>query len=398
MGTAMALTWVALACVGLVAAAALWLAYQNLLQHGRLLLQFERLEQEMRTVLEAVETSAGEAGRPGGTGPAASTWAVGSVAPDFELPTASGGTSTLSRWRGRRVLLTFVAPSCEASRRLLQRLGAAGDRELDAMPLLVSTGPASANRELVARFGVRHPLLVQEEREVAAVYRADGTPVAFLVDEQGFLASSPARGLTAVLALAGLGTAPNEVPNEAPDAAPDAARPEPRAVAADFTPSALPPILTGSRLRRNGLRPGEPAPAFRLPDLRGEERSLDEFVRAGPPLLLVFSDPECAPCDALMPELQRLHRERADELTVLVVSRGDARASRDKAARLGLTFPILLQRQWEVSRAYALFATPVGYLIDGRGVIAAPVAVGGPPVLALAEDARRLADARAVLA
>ena len=38
----------------------------------------------------------------------------------------------------------------------------------------------------------------------------------------------------------------------------------------------------------------------------------------------------------------------------------------------------------EISRLYAMFATPVGYLIDEQGTIAAEPAVGEEPILALA--------------
>jgi hypothetical protein len=66
-----------------------------------------------------------------------------------------------------------------------------------------------------------------------------------------------------------------------------------------------------------------------------------------------------------------------------MVSRGDPKANRAKAAEHGLTFPVVLQQQWEVSRDYAMFATPVGYLIDAAGVIATEVAVGVEAILAL---------------
>jgi hypothetical protein len=44
----------------------------------------------------------------------------------------------------------------------------------------------------------------------------------------------------------------------------------------------------------------------------------------------------------------------------------------------------LLQRQWEVSRDYAMFATPVGYLIGPSGVIEQDVAIGAEAIVALA--------------
>ena len=38
--------------------------------------------------------------------------------------------------------------------------------------------------------------------------------------------------------------------------------------------------------------------------------------------------------------------------------------------------PVLLQQRWEISRRYAMFATPVAYLIDVTGIITHDVAVG----------------------
>ena len=120
-----------------------------------------------------------------------------------------------------------------------------------------------------------------------------------------------------------------------------------------------------------------------MPRIDGGELSLADF--RGRRVLLVFSDPDCGPCDELAPRLQQIHSERAD-LQVLVVSRRDAEANRAKAAKLGLSFPIVLQKQWEISLKYAMFATPIGYLIDERGIIESDVAVGVEPILALADE------------
>jgi hypothetical protein len=45
-----------------------------------------------------------------------------------------------------------------------------------------------------------------------------------------------------------------------------------------------------------------------------------------------------------------------------------------------------MQRQWEISKEYGMFATPVGYLIDERGIVAKDVAMGVKPILALADE------------
>ena len=67
-------------------------------------------------------------------------------------------------------------------------------------------------------------------------------------------------------------------------------------------------------------------------------------------------------------------------------ARRDAEATRAKAASLGLSFPVVMQSQWEISLKYGMFATPIGYLIDEQGIILRDVAVGVGPILALAEE------------
>ena len=66
-----------------------------------------------------------------------------------------------------------------------------------------------------------------------------------------------------------------------------------------------------------------------------------------------------------------------------MISRGEPSENRAKIKEHGLTFTILLQRQWEFSCRYAKFATPIAYLIDEAGVITHDVAVGIEPILAL---------------
>jgi peroxiredoxin len=70
-----------------------------------------------------------------------------------------------------------------------------------------------------------------------------------------------------------------------------------------------------------------------------------------------------------------------------MISRGDPDANRAKVSEEGLTFPVALQRQWEISRAYGMFTTPIGYLIDEEGVIAADVAVGVDAIVNLMANA-----------
>jgi thiol-disulfide isomerase/thioredoxin len=91
--------------------------------------------------------------------------------------------------------------------------------------------------------------------------------------------------------------------------------------------------------------------------------------------MLVFSSPHCGPCNTLAPELEKFHREHPD-LKLVMISKGEPKENRAKVKEHGLTFPVVLQQQWEVSRRYAMFATPVAYMVDQAGVISHDVAVG----------------------
>ncbi len=138
--------------------------------------------------------------------------------------------------------------------------------------------------------------------------------------------------------------------------------------------------LARSKIKRDGLKAGTMAPDFRLPRLNGAELSLGEL--RGRRVLLVFSDPHCGPCNALAPQLEKFHREQS-EVAVVMISRGEPKENRAKVKERGLTFPVVLQQRWEISRLYAKFATPIAYLIDEEGVITHDVAVGVEPILSL---------------
>lgn len=115
---------------------------------------------------------------------------------------------------------------------------------------------------------------------------------------------------------------------------------------------------------------GSSAPAFSLPALEGGEVSLSSLE--GQVVLINFWATWCKPCEEEMPAMERLygkHRDAGFEL--LAISVGETpevvRPFRD---RLGLSFPILLDRDKSVARSYQTFRFPESYLIgrDGRVV------------------------------
>jgi peroxiredoxin len=382
------LAWLAIVAGG-------WLGWQLLRQNGRLLLRLEELEGRLN------ELQFGEAEKPQGL-------SVGTEAQDFELSDLTGDRKSLAQYRGEPLLLIFFNPTCGFCRDLVPKLAphllqgqapseGRAPRVPDIRPaqeghglvelsppdegrprlLIVTTGGAEKNRQLFAEHKVACPVLVQKESEVATAYKVNGTPGGYLIDREGKIASELAMGEEALLALAA--------------GEPEA---EPR----------LPEVATGnngheresrfgnhslarSKIKRDGLKAGTPAPDFRLPRLDGHG-DLGLADLRGRHVLLVFSSPHCGPCLTLAPQLEKLHRAHP-ELEVVMISKGEPKENRAKVREYGLTFPVLLQQHWEISRLYAMFATPIAYLIDEAGVISQDIAVGADAILNLMAGAGR---------
>jgi thiol-disulfide isomerase/thioredoxin/uncharacterized membrane protein YphA (DoxX/SURF4 family) len=124
-----------------------------------------------------------------------------------------------------------------------------------------------------------------------------------------------------------------------------------------------------------GLPVGSEAPQFSLSGLYGEILTLDALRSSGKPLMLLFTDPGCGPCNALLPEVGRWQEEQAPKLTLSLVSRGEVEENKTKAQEHALK-NVVLQKDWEVSESYQVRGTPSAVLISADGTIASPVAGG----------------------
>ena len=335
-----------------------WLFYQLLRQNGRILIRLEALEAQVAQLGAAPAEQS-----PQGL-------EAGSTAPDFELPDLSSQPISLSHWRGRHVLLIFFNPRCGFCEEMADGLAAlkADGSDGRPIPVLITTGKPEENRRFMEKHNIRCQILVQSNDEVSQRYRTDGTPMGYLLDEEGIIAAPLTVGAAELLALANIQVArvPETVQSEKAAHEPNGERRKGKANRG----------LQTSRLTRDGLKAGTPAPPFRLPRVEGGEMALEEFH--GRRVFLVFSDPDCGPCAELAPELERFHR--GGDVEVLMISRRDPEANRQKVAEWSLTFPVVLQRHWEISMLYGMFATPIAYLIDERGVLATDVVVGDQPI------------------
>jgi peroxiredoxin len=108
---------------------------------------------------------------------------------------------------------------------------------------------------------------------------------------------------------------------------------------------------------------------FTLETIDGDTVSLSALIAEGKTLLVFFAS-WCPHCGSEAPDIERFYRENIEEYSVLGISSGEPRRDAAKfAERLGLTYPIALDTNLSVTRAYNVRAIPALLLIDENGVI-----------------------------
>src|SRR5467141_3856348 len=116
---------------------------------------------------------------------------------------------------------------------------------------------------------------------------------------------------------------------------------------------------------------GTTAPGFSLKALDNKEYSLSTLLERGP-VVACFFKISCPVCQFTFPFLERLYkRYGGDGVTFLGISQDDARATRDFATELGVSFPMLIddEDRYIVSNAYGLTNVPTIFLIDTGGTV-----------------------------
>ncbi len=129
----------------------------------------------------------------------------------------------------------------------------------------------------------------------------------------------------------------------------------------------------------SGLPSNTPAPAFRLADLSGNEQTLHAFCVRGKPVLLIFADPDCRSCNALLPQIARWQHAYVSQLTIALLSRGTPEANQEKSTHYGLT-DLVLQEDREVALAYRAEITPAAVLVNADGTIGSSLALGAKAI------------------
>jgi cytochrome c biogenesis protein CcmG, thiol:disulfide interchange protein DsbE len=136
---------------------------------------------------------------------------------------------------------------------------------------------------------------------------------------------------------------------------------------------ALAPAAGGSQHHLTGQSsapvPGSPAISFELKSLEGKPVTLTNF--RGKSLVMNFFASWCDPCRDEMPLINELAaKSDKDSYSVLGIAVEDTRAAVTEFAKeTKLVFPIALDLNSTVKRAYRIFGPPATFFIDGQGII-----------------------------
>jgi peroxiredoxin len=262
---------------------------------------------------------------------------VNSEAPAFRLTGLDGIPVTLETLRGvgKPLLLFFSEPGCPACEAVLPDVARWQREHRDRLLVVpIARGDLQVNRAKSMRYGLEN-LLLQTDRETAEAYKVQGTPSAVLIKD-GLIASPLAAGVDEIRALTFGATLPEPV------------------------------------------KPGDRAPSLDLRDLDG--KTLDVGTLRDRRTVLLFWNPSCGYCNAMLADLkswERTRSKRAPEL--VVISTGSAEANRKQRLRS----PILLDQSFGAGRVFGATGTPAAVMLDEEGRVASEVGLGAPAVLTM---------------
>jgi len=152
---------------------------------------------------------------------------IGRKAPDFTLPSASGGERSLSEFAGRKVLLVLTQSGCGPCMEIVPELNRLHARDKYQV-LVVNHGEPEATRLWVAETKATFPVLAQKKLSVSKRYEVFVTPFAFVIDEQGIITSKGIAGSRQYLGyvLTGAGNRPGHDEVEPAIETPDKSEPD----------------------------------------------------------------------------------------------------------------------------------------------------------------------------
>jgi thiol-disulfide isomerase/thioredoxin len=134
-------------------------------------------------------------------------------------------------------------------------------------------------------------------------------------------------------------------------------------------------LVPSAPIPPSGLPIGSIAPEFELLSLKGGKKSLQRLLSEGKALLLIFSSPNCGPCNALMPDIAGWQSSLAAEVKIVLISDGGRDLNQAKAAGHRL-IDVFVEKKRKVAEKFHAFGTPTAVVIRQNGTVGSYL-VGG---------------------
>jgi peroxiredoxin len=116
-----------------------------------------------------------------------------------------------------------------------------------------------------------------------------------------------------------------------------------------------------------GPNVGDKAIDFKLDTLSGESVTLSELK--GKKVVLNFWATWCPPCKEEMPIMQEFYTKNGKDVEILAINIDPQYNVKEYQKAMGLTFPILLDKDDKINTAYDILTVPTTYIINEQGII-----------------------------
>jgi cytochrome c biogenesis protein CcmG/thiol:disulfide interchange protein DsbE len=115
---------------------------------------------------------------------------------------------------------------------------------------------------------------------------------------------------------------------------------------------------------------GQPAPPFRLPNVRESEPEVSLADAGGKPVVINFWASWCVPCRKEMPAFETVHRRRGNRVAFVGVDRQDDRSDALRfLAKTGVSYPSGYDPEGKLDAPYRLRGMPTTVIVGTDGLV-----------------------------